>query len=48
MKYLKGNVGTLIITNIRIVWFADMNQQFNMSMPYLTVASVSYKRYKPK
>ena len=37
----QGNVGTFIITNIRLVWYAEMNNQFNVSLPYLTIASVS-------
>ncbi|XP_014210145.1 Bardet-Biedl syndrome 5 protein homolog [Copidosoma floridanum] len=42
----QGNVGTLIVTNIRIVWYAEMNPQFNMSMPYLTLASIQIKKSK--
>lgn len=36
----QGNVGIFIVTNIRIVWFADMNNQFNVSLPYLAMATV--------
>ncbi|XP_043499036.1 Bardet-Biedl syndrome 5 protein homolog isoform X1 [Polistes fuscatus] len=42
----QGNVGTLIVTNIRLVWFADMNNQFNVSIPYLSIASVTIKNSK--
>ncbi|KAI4489566.1 hypothetical protein M0802_011003 [Mischocyttarus mexicanus] len=42
----QGNVGTLIVTNIRLVWFADMNNQFNVSMPYLSIASVTIRNSK--
>ncbi|KAK2588473.1 hypothetical protein KPH14_004456 [Odynerus spinipes] len=42
----QGNVGTFIVTNIRLVWFADVNNQFNVSMPYLSIASVTVKNSK--
>uniref|UniRef100_F1LG98 Bardet-Biedl syndrome 5 protein n=1 Tax=Ascaris suum TaxID=6253 RepID=F1LG98_ASCSU len=31
----QGNLGVLILTNIRIVWFASMNSMYNVSIPYL-------------
>lgn len=37
----QGNLGTMIITNIRVVWFANMNDLFNISIPYIQIASVS-------
>ncbi|XP_008548319.1 Bardet-Biedl syndrome 5 protein homolog [Microplitis demolitor] len=42
----QGNVGTFVITNIRIVWFADMNPQFNVSLPYLAMENASIKSSK--
>nr|XP_050862158.1 Bardet-Biedl syndrome 5 protein homolog isoform X2 [Vespula vulgaris] len=42
----QGNVGTFIVTNIRLVWYADMNNQFNVSMPYLSIASVTIRNSK--
>ncbi|XP_015609826.1 Bardet-Biedl syndrome 5 protein homolog [Cephus cinctus] len=42
----QGNVGTFIVTNIRLVWFADMNHQFNVSVPYITVASTNIRTSK--
>ena len=36
----QGNLGTFIITNVRVVWFAKMNQLFNISIPYLHIAGV--------
>ena len=38
-----GNLGTMIITNVRVVWFANMNDQFNLSLPYVEIASVRTK-----
>ncbi|CAL7932853.1 unnamed protein product [Xylocopa violacea] len=42
----QGNVGIFIVTNIRLVWFADMNNQFNISIPYLVIASITIKNSK--
>lgn len=35
----QGNLGTLLITNVRIVWFADLAENFNVSIPYLQIVS---------
>ena len=37
----QGSLGTFIVTNVRLVWFADMNEAFNISLPYLQINSVS-------
>ncbi|XP_014224007.1 Bardet-Biedl syndrome 5 protein homolog isoform X2 [Trichogramma pretiosum] len=42
----QGNVGTFIISNVRIVWYAEMNEQFNVSMPYLTINSINIRSSK--
>ncbi|XP_073984686.1 Bardet-Biedl syndrome 5 protein isoform X2 [Rhodnius prolixus] len=39
----QGNLGSFIITNIRLVWFAEMNENFNISLPYLQIASVKIR-----
>ena len=36
---LQGNLGTFFITNVRIVWHANMNDIFNVSIPYLQIVS---------
>lgn len=36
----QGNLGTAIITNVRVVWYAQMNELFNISIPYIQIASV--------
>lgn len=41
-----GNLGTMIVTNIRVVWFADINPAFNVSMPYVTIDNVSIRDSK--
>ena len=42
----QGNLGTMIITNIRVVWFANMNDLFNISIPYIQIASVCNNHYQ--
>ena len=36
---LQGNLGTFYITNVRVVWHANLNEQFNVSIPYLQIVS---------
>lgn len=36
----QGNLGTLVISNVRLVWFADINEGFNISLPFLQVSNV--------
>lgn len=42
----QGSLGTLIISNVRIVWFADMNEGFNISLPYLQIESIKIRDSK--
>ncbi|KAK8738625.1 hypothetical protein OTU49_003978, partial [Cherax quadricarinatus] len=35
----QGNLGTFVITNVRLVWFANMNELFNISLPFLQISS---------
>uniref|UniRef100_A0AAY4AX71 Bardet-Biedl syndrome 5 protein homolog n=2 Tax=Denticeps clupeoides TaxID=299321 RepID=A0AAY4AX71_9TELE len=37
----QGNLGTFFITNVRIVWHANMNESFNVSIPYLQIHFIS-------
>lgn len=37
----QGNLGTFAITNIRLVWYADMNETFNISLPFMQISNVS-------
>ncbi|CAH0731346.1 unnamed protein product, partial [Brenthis ino] len=41
-----GNLGTMIVSNVRIVWYADINEAFNVSMPYITIESISIRDSK--
>lgn len=42
----QGNLGSLMTTNVRLVWFADVNETFNMSLPYLQVQSIELRNSK--
>lgn len=41
----QGNLGCFVVTNIRIVWYADANETFNISLPYMQIANVSYSPF---
>lgn len=41
----QGSLGTFIATNVRLVWFADMNEAFNISLPYLQINNVTVIRF---
>ena len=36
-------MGTMYVTSIRIVWFANMAESFNVSLPYIQVKSIKKK-----
>lgn len=40
----QGNLGVFVITNIRIVWFAELAENFNVSVPYLQIKSIKTKK----
>ncbi|XP_046639809.1 Bardet-Biedl syndrome 5 protein homolog [Daphnia pulicaria] len=42
----QGNLGCFIITNVRVVWFATLNEYFNISLPYLQIAQFSLRDSK--
>lgn len=39
----QGNLGTFMVTNVRVIWYADINETFNISLPYMQIASVSVR-----
>lgn len=43
---MQGNLGIFIITNIRVVWHADANESFNISLPYMQIISVRIRESK--
>lgn len=42
----QGNLGVFIITNIRLVWFADSNESFNISLPYMQIVNLRIRESK--
>eukprot|EP01029_Cantina_marsupialis_P014370 TRINITY_DN3173_c0_g1_i1.p1 TRINITY_DN3173_c0_g1~~TRINITY_DN3173_c0_g1_i1.p1 ORF type:complete len:352 (+),score=54.05 TRINITY_DN3173_c0_g1_i1:28-1056(+) len=42
----QGNLGTFFITNVRIVWFAQLAENFNVSIPYLQMKSIKIRESK--
>ena len=42
----QGNLGKFFITNIRIVWYANLAQNFNVSVPYMQMKKVRVKESK--
>jgi Bardet-Biedl syndrome 5 protein len=35
----QGNLGTLFLTNVRVVWHANLAANFNVSLPYIQIVS---------
>ncbi|CAD5110720.1 DgyrCDS92 [Dimorphilus gyrociliatus] len=42
----QGSLGTFYITNVRLVWHANMNESFNVSIPYLQMKSARIRDSK--
>ena len=42
----QGNLGIFYITNVRLVWHANMNESFNVSIPYLQMVSKHLCNYE--
>ncbi|KAL3831669.1 hypothetical protein ACJMK2_023392 [Sinanodonta woodiana] len=42
----QGNLGTFYITNVRLVWHANINESFNVSIPYLQMKTVKVRESK--
>ncbi|CAM9154950.1 unnamed protein product [Ectocarpus fasciculatus] len=42
----QGNLGTFFLTNIRVVWFANLASNFNVSLPYMQVKSFRVRESK--
>eukprot|EP01084_Bolivina_argentea_P313492 542882_1 len=42
----QGNLGTFYITNIRVVWFANLAENFNVSIPYLQIKIITKRNSK--
>ncbi|GFR43331.1 hypothetical protein Agub_g4401 [Astrephomene gubernaculifera] len=42
----QGNLGTFFISNVRVVWYANLVEGFNVSIPYLQIRSVKIRDSK--
>jgi Bardet-Biedl syndrome 5 protein len=42
----QGNLGTLYVTNVRVVWFANLAENFNVSIPYLQIVALKIRDSK--
>mmetsp|Transcript_42597 Transcript_42597/g.87057 ORF Transcript_42597/g.87057 Transcript_42597/m.87057 type:complete len:351 (+) Transcript_42597:193-1245(+) len=42
----QGNLGTFFLTNVRIVWHANLAENFNVSIPYIQIKSVRVRESK--
>lgn len=42
----QGNLGSLFITNVRVVWHASLAQNFNVSIPYMQILSLRIRSSK--
>lgn len=42
----QGNLGTFFITNVRLVWHANINESFNVSIPFLQMKTVKIRDSK--
>ncbi|GFO21367.1 Bardet-Biedl syndrome 5 protein homolog [Plakobranchus ocellatus] len=42
----QGNLGTFYITNVRLMWHANINESFNVSIPYLQMKVVKVRDSK--
>jgi len=42
----QGNLGTMFLTNVRVVWHANMNDLFNISLPYIQIRNIKVRESK--
>lgn len=42
----QGNLGTFYLTNIRVIWHANLNENFNVSIPYLQIKAIKIRDSK--
>lgn len=42
----QGNLGSFYITNVRIVWFANLAEGFNVSLPWTQIKNIKIKESK--
>ena len=42
----QGNLGTFFISDVRVVWYANLAESFNVSIPYLQIKSIKVRESK--
>ena len=42
----QGNLGTFFVTNVRVVWHANLVETFNVSIPYMQIVSIRVRNSK--
>jgi Bardet-Biedl syndrome 5 protein len=42
----QGNVGCFIFTNIRVVWYSNVSENFNISIPYIQIKLIKKRESK--
>ncbi len=42
----QGNLGTFYVTNVRVVWFASLAENFNVSIPYVQIRTIKVRDSK--
>ena len=42
----QGNLGTFFISNIRVVWHANLASNFNVSVPYMQIKTIKLRDSK--
>jgi Bardet-Biedl syndrome 5 protein len=42
----QGNLGVFIISNVRLVWYADSNESFNISLPFMQMVNMRIRESK--
>jgi Bardet-Biedl syndrome 5 protein len=45
LSYEQGNLGVLVVTNVRLVWFADKAENFNVSIPWIEMRAVALREH---
>mmetsp|Transcript_8891 Transcript_8891/g.16350 ORF Transcript_8891/g.16350 Transcript_8891/m.16350 type:complete len:344 (-) Transcript_8891:176-1207(-) len=39
----QGNLGTFFVTNVRVIWYAEMAENFNISIPYMQLTNMALR-----
>lgn len=42
----QGNLGSFFVTNVRLVWYASLAENFNVSIPYLKMKTIRVRKSK--